>query len=67
MIKVMKIDGMICAHNGVVVKSALEGLEGVKEAIVNYENGTAVLTLNKKVNDSTLKDAVTGQGYTVIG
>lgn len=67
MIKVMKIDGMICAHSEVVVKNALEGLDGVKEAIVNYENGTAVLTLNKKVSDSTLKDAVTGHGYTVLG
>ena len=67
MIKVMKIEGMMCAHCEGRVKSALEGLDGVKEAVVSHENGTAVLTLEKEVSDSVLKDTVVGQGYTVVG
>ncbi len=66
MIKVMRIDGMMCAHCEGRVKNALEGLDGVKEAVVNHENGTAVVTLEKKIGDNVLRDAVTSEGYTVL-
>ena len=43
----------------------LEAIEGVKEAVVSHEAGTAVVTLDKDVADSVLKDAVEAQDYPV--
>ncbi len=65
--KTMKIEGMMCPHCEARVKKCLEALPEVTEAIVSHEKGTAVLTLNAEIADSTLKKTVEDQGYTVIG
>ncbi len=39
----------------------------VKSAEVSHTAGTAVVTLEKAVADSALKQAVVDQGYTVTG
>lgn len=65
--KTMKIEGMMCPHCEARVKKCLEALPEVTEAIVSHERGTAVLTLNAEIADSTLKKTVEDQGYTVIG
>lgn len=60
----LKIEGMMCCHCEARVKKALEGVEGVTEAIVSHENGTAVIS-----GDFTKEDAVkavTDAGYEVI-
>ena len=66
MTKTMKIEGMMCGHCEARVKKTLEGLEGVTEAVVSHENGTAVVTLEKEVSDSVLKEAVEAQDYKVV-
>ena len=48
------------------VKKALEGLEGVQEAVVSHESGTAVVVLNREVADDMLKKAVEEKDYKVI-
>lgn len=65
--KTIKIDGMMCNHCEMHVKKALEALDGVKSAEVSHTAGTAVVTLEKAVADSALKQAVVDQGYTVTG
>ena len=65
--KTIKIDGMMCNHCEMHVKKALEALDGVKSAEVSHTVGTAVVTLEKAVADSALKQAVVDQGYTVTG
>lgn len=65
--KTIKIEGMICNHCEMHVKKALEALDGVKSAEVSHTAGTAVVTLEKAVADSALKQAVVDQGYTVTG
>ena len=65
--KTIKIDGMMCNHCEMHVKKALEALDGVKSAEVSHTAGTAVVTLEKAVADSALKQAVADQGYTVTG
>ena len=65
--KTIKIDGMMCNHCEMHVKKALEALDGVKLAEVSHTAGTAVVTLEKAVADSALKQAVVDQGYTVTG
>ena len=65
--KTIKIDGMMCNHCEMHVKKALEALDGVKSAEVSHTAVTAVVTLEKAVADSALKQAVVDQGYTVTG
>ena len=48
------------------MKGALESLDGVTEAQVSHETGTAVVTLSHEVADDTLKAAVEAQGYKVL-
>ena len=64
--KTMKIEGMMCGHCEARVKKALEALPQVEAAAVSHENGTAVVTLKKAVEDSVLTKAVEDQDYKVI-
>ena len=63
--KTMHITGMMCSHCEARVKKALEAVDGVTEAKVSHEAGTAVVTLSKDVADDTLKKAVEAQDYPV--
>ncbi len=67
MTKTMKIEGMMCGHCEATVKKALEKLEGVAEAKVSHEDGTAVVTLSGEVADEALKTAVEDKDYKVLG
>jgi len=64
--KKLEIEGMMCPHCSGRVKQSLETLEGVIEAEVSHESGTAVVTLEKDIDDSILKDTVEKQGYKVL-
>ncbi len=66
MTKTMKIEGMMCGHCEARVKKCLEALEGVTEAVVSHEAGTAMLTLSGEVSDEVLKKTVEEQDYQVI-
>ena len=48
------------------MKECLEALEGVSEAVVSHETGTAVVTLSAAVEDEVLKKAVEDQDYQVV-
>ena len=63
--KTMHITGMMCGHCEARVKKALEAVDGVQEAKVSHEAGTAVVTLSKDVANDTLKQAVEAQDYPV--
>ncbi len=67
MTKTMNIEGMMCEHCEARVKKTLLAIEGVSEAVVSHEKGTAVLTLDKDVADEVLKQAVEAQDYKVTG
>lgn len=64
--KTMKIEGMMCGHCEARVKKCLEALNGVSEAVVSHEAGTAILTLTEEVSDEVLKKAVEAQDYAVL-
>lgn len=64
--KTMKIEGMMCGHCEARVKKALEAVEGVTEAVVSHESGTAVIKMDTNVADDVLKGAVEAQDYKVI-
>lgn len=62
----MKIEGMMCGNCSGRVKAALEKLEGVSEAVVSHESGTAVVR-GESLDPAVLKAAVENQGYDVVG
>ena len=53
--KTIKIEGMMGGHCEATVKRALEALDGVSAAEVSHTAGTAVVTLDKPVDDTVLK------------
>ncbi len=66
MTKTMKIQGMMCGHCSGRVKKVLEELDGVKEAVVSHEEGTAIITFEQELDNEILKSTVEEQGYTVV-
>lgn len=67
MTKTMQITGMMCGHCEARVKKVLEELNGVTEAVVSHEQGTAIVTMSEEVSDEMLKKTVEAQDYTVTG
>ena len=64
--KTLKIEGMMCGHCEARVKKTLEAVDGVSQAVVSHENGTAVVTQERDVDTEILKKAVEDQGYKVV-
>lgn len=67
MTKTIKIEGMMCGHCEATVKKALEMLEGVEEAVVSHDAGTAIVTLSTEVSEEVLKETVEEKDFTVVG
>lgn len=66
MTKIIKVEGMMCAHCQAHVFKALSAVEGVQKVEVSLEDKQAVVTLAKDVADQLLMDAVTEAGYTPV-
>ena len=64
--KTLKIKGMMCGHCEARVKQALESIEGVEEAKVSHEAGTAVVILSAPVDEKFMKQNVEKEGYKVL-
>lgn len=67
MVKVLDIEGMMCAHCQAHVQKALEAVEGVTQVTVSLEENQAKVTMDSEVTDGLLADAVTEAGYKVLG
>ena len=63
--KRVQIEGMTCEHCKNRVENALNRLEGVS-AKVNLKKKTAVVSMEKEVEDMQLQKAVEQAGYKVI-
>ena len=61
--KKLTIDGMMCQHCVAHVKKALEGIEGVEEAVVDLDSNSATAKLSADVPDQVLVDAIVDAGY----
>lgn len=59
------IDGMTCEHCKARVESRLNSLDGVL-AKVNLKRKTAVVSMEKDVEDEVIKKAIENAGYEVI-
>lgn len=67
MTKTITIKGMMCGHCEATVKKALEAVNGVEEAVVSKDAGTAVLTLSAEVDNGLLKETVEAKDFEVVG
>ena len=65
--KKLTVEGMMCPKCVAHVKKALEDVEGVSEAVVDLDAGTAVAKLADAVDDTVLVNAVVEAGYEVKG
>ena len=65
--KKLTVEGMMCPKCVAHVKKALEDVEGVSEAVVDLDAGTAVAKLVDAVDDTVLVNAVVEAGYEVKG
>lgn len=63
----LKIKGMMCAHCEARVKSALEALPFVEEAVTSHEAGTAIVTLSGELDEKAVRSAVSEAGYKYLG
>ena len=61
--KKLSVEGMMCQHCVAHVKKALEGIEGVEEAVVDLDSNSATAKLSADVADQVLVDAIVGAGY----
>ncbi len=66
MVKTMHIKGMMCSHCESTVKKALLSVNGVENAEVSHESGTASVTLSEAVSDESLRKAVEDKDYEVV-
>ena len=64
--KTLKIEGMMCMHCEERVKKCLEETDGVTEAVVSHQTGTATVKMSKDIPYDELKKTVEEQGYKVI-
>ena len=62
----VKIKGMMCEHCENHVRTALEALPEVSEAVVSHKEGTAILTMAGALNEKQVKKAVEEAGYKVL-
>lgn len=63
MTKKIIIEGMTCGHCAMHVEEALKDIDGVKSAKVDLEAKTAVVDLEKEVENDKIKSAVEEVGY----
>ena len=66
MIKILKIEGMMCGHCSSHVEKALRGLDGVSEVVVSLEEKTAKVTMDKEISDEVFKKLISEEGYEVV-
>ena len=62
----VKIKGMMCEHCENHVRTALEALPEISEAVVSHKEGTAILTMVGTLNEKQIKKAVDEAGYKVL-
>ena len=62
----VKIKGMMCEHCENHVRTALEALPEISEAVVSHKEGTAILTMAGTLNEKQIKKAVDEAGYKVL-
>ena len=65
-VKNICVKGMMCHHCEARVKSALEAIDGVSEAVPDYEKVVVLITVDSSVKVKTIKKAINDVGYKYV-
>ena len=66
MVKILKIEGMMCGHCSSHVEKALRELDGVSEVVVSLEEKTAKVIMDKEISNEVFKNLISEEGYEVV-
>ncbi len=66
-VKEIKVGGMMCDHCVAHVKTAIEGVEGVKSADVDLKKGSAKVKYKGEFPEEAIKKAIEDADYTYGG
>ncbi|CDZ23983.1 hypothetical protein CCDG5_0857 [[Clostridium] cellulosi] len=65
--KVLNVNGMSCSHCVNAVKTAVGGLDGVDNVVVDLEGKTVTVEFDaEKLTVDDIKNAIEDQGYDVV-
>ena len=64
--KTVKIEGMMCGHCEMSVRKALEAIDGIEQATVSHETGTAECTMSKDVDADVIRKAIEDKDFTFV-
>ena len=64
--KTVKIEGMMCGHCEMSVRKALEAIDGIEQAVVSHETGTAECTMSRDVDADVIRKAIEGRDFTFV-
>ena len=62
----IEIEGMMCDNCEKRIHNALNSIDGVNAKVERSRN-RAVLKMDKEIDESLIRDTITGLGYTVLG
>lgn len=67
--KKMKItvNGMMCHHCETHVQKALEGIDGVEQAVANHSESMVEITASKDISEEAVRNAIAEAGYEYVG
>lgn len=63
----VKIEGMMCEHCAMRVRTLFEDIKGVKKVNVSHQKGEAVITSQKGLDINDIKGIVEKAGYKFLG
>ena len=63
----LKVNGMVCGGCKKRVENALNAIDGIDEAVADYENGVVVIKANKEIDINVIKEKIEDIGFEVEG
>lgn len=66
MTQTIQIDGIMCPHCEARIKQALEQTDGITNAVVSHETGTAVVALSKEIPAEEFETIINNLGYKFV-
>lgn len=61
----LNVSGMVCGGCEKRVVNAVSTIDGVKEVIANYNEGTVIVKLDKKISEDIIKEKIEDLGFEV--
>ncbi|MBR3763458.1 MAG: heavy metal translocating P-type ATPase [Clostridia bacterium] len=66
-VRTIRIDGMMCGHCEMMVKRALEMIEGVESAQASHAEGKATIVFSAPVAEESLRTAIESEDFIYLG